>query len=127
VRGGHRGVPDVSAAADPDSGWLTRDYGNWDAAGGTSAATPFWAASMLLAHQYAGKQGVTRRCFLAPILYRLAAAHPSDFHDVRAGGNRYYDAGPGWDYATGLGSPDVWNLSRDLTAYLRSHPCLPGN
>jgi kumamolisin len=68
---------------------------------------------------------VTRRCFLAPILYRLAAAHRSDFHDVKVGGNRYYDAGPGWDYATGLGSPDVSNLARDLTAYLRSHPCPP--
>jgi kumamolisin len=126
VRGGHRGVPDVSAAASPESGWLTRDYGNWDGAGGTSAAAPFWAASMLLAHQYAAKQGVTRRCFLAPILYRLATSHRSDFHDVKVGGNRYYDAGPGWDYATGLGSPDVWNLTRDLTAYLRSHPCPPG-
>ena len=81
---------------------------------------------MLLAHQYAQKQGVSRRCFLAPVLYRLAIAHRSDFHDVTAGGNRYYDAGPGWDYATGLGSPDVWNLTRDLTAYLRSHPCPPG-
>jgi kumamolisin len=127
VRGGHRGVPDVSAAASPDSGWVTRDYGNWDAAGGTSAAAPFWAASMLLAHQFAQKQGVTRRCFLAPVLYRLATTHQRypAFHDVKAGGNRYYDAAPGWDYATGLGSPDVWNLTRDLTAYLRSHPCPP--
>jgi subtilase family serine protease len=128
VRGGHRGVPDVSAAASPDSGWVIRDYGNWGAAGGTSAAAPFWAASMLLAHQFALKQGVRRRCFLTPILYRLATTHQRypAFHDVKAGGNRYYDAGPGWDYATGLGSPDVWNLTRDLTAYLRSNPCPPG-
>jgi kumamolisin len=127
VKGGHRGVPDVSAAASPDTGWVTYDYGHWDAAGGTSAATPFWAASMLLARQYALEHGVKRSCFLAPILYHLAAAHHADFHDVTAGGNRYYDAGPGWDYATGLGSPDVWNLTRDLTAYLRSHPCPPGS
>jgi kumamolisin len=128
VRGGHRGVPDVSAAASPDSGWVTRDYGHWDAAGGTSAAAPFWAASMALAHQFSQEQGVTRRCFLAPVLYRLATTHQLHlaFHDVTAGGNRYYDAAPGWDYATGLGSPDVWNLTRDLTAYLRSHACPPG-
>jgi subtilase family serine protease len=123
VGGGHRGMPDVSASASPDSGWVTRDNGNWDTAGGTSAATPFWAASMLLAEEYAKKQGIKRRCFLAPILYRLAATHGSAFHDVRTGGNRYYDAGPGWDYATGLGSPDVWNLARALTTYLRGHPC----
>ncbi|MCW3064502.1 MAG: hypothetical protein JWN32_1674, partial [Solirubrobacterales bacterium] len=26
--------------------------------------------------------------------------------------------GPGWDYSTGLGSPDVYGLARDLTALL---------
>jgi kumamolisin len=106
-----------------------RDYGHWDTIGGTSAATPFWASAMLLAEQFAKKDGVKRRCFLAPILYKLAAthqAHPA-FHDVKLGGNRYYDAGPGWDYATGLGSPDVYNLARDLAAYLRTHPCLPAS
>ncbi len=127
--GGDRVVPDVSASASPASGWLVRDYGNWDSFGGTSAASPFWASSMLLAEQYARKHGVTRRCFLAPILYRLATAnepYPA-FHDVRTGGNRFYSAGPGWDFATGFGSPDVYNLARDLTQYLRSHPCGPAS
>ena len=125
--GGSRVVPDVSASASPASGWLVRDYGNWDSFGGTSAASPFWASSMLLAEQYAQKHGVTRRCFLAPILYRLATAHEPypAFHDVRTGGNRFYSAGPGWDFATGFGSPDVYNLARDLTQYLRTHPCGP--
>jgi kumamolisin len=70
-----------------------------------------------------------RRCFLAPILYRLASTKQPyvAFHDVRVGGNRFYDAGPGWDYATGLGSPDVWNLARDLTAFVRADACLPGS
>jgi subtilase family serine protease len=125
---GHRGLPDVSASASPDSGWLVRDYGHWDTVGGTSAATPFWAASMLLAQQLAQKQGVSKHCFLAPILYKLATTkqpYPG-FHDVKAGGNRFYDAKPGWDYATGLGSPDVWNLARDLVAFLKKNPCPPG-
>jgi kumamolisin len=129
IGGGRRGVPDVAAAASPGSGWLVRDGGEWSAVGGTSAASPFWAASMLLAEQYAARHGVTRRCFLAPLLYRLAASRQAfpPFHDVTAGGNRYYDAKAGWDYATGLGSPDVYNLARDLTAYLRSHPCGPAS
>ena len=83
--GGHRGVPDVSAAASPDSGWVTRDYGNWDTAGGTSAAAPFWAASMLLAEQYAGEAGRD-----APLLPRADPLPARDdaqpfpaFHDVR--------------------------------------------
>jgi kumamolisin len=115
----------VAAAASPESGWLVRDGGSWSTVGGTSAAAPFWAASMLLAQQYARQQGVTRHCFLAPILYRLAATKQPypPFHDVQRGGNRFYDAKPGWDYATGLGSPDVWNLARDLAAYLRNHSC----
>ncbi|HEY4346581.1 MAG TPA: hypothetical protein VGM80_03255, partial [Gaiellaceae bacterium] len=86
---------------------------------------PFWAASMLLAEQYAAKHGVKKTCFLAPILYKLAYTkqpYPA-FHDVTHGGNRHYDAGRGWDYATGLGSPDVYNLTRDLTAYIRAHGC----
>ena len=74
VGNGQRVVPDVSASASPTSGWLARDYGNWDSFGGTSAATPFWAASMLLAEQLGAKQGVKRTCFLAPILYTLASA-----------------------------------------------------
>lgn len=127
--GGHRVLPDVSAAASPASGWIVRDYGHWDSFGGTSASSPFWASSMLLAEQYAQEHGVSRRCFLAPILYRLANAdqpYPA-FHDVRTGGNRFYSAKPGWDFATGLGSPDVYNLARDLTEYLRSHPCGPSS
>jgi kumamolisin len=126
---GHRVVPDVSASASPTSGWLTRDYGNWDSFGGTSAATPFWASSMLLAEQLAAKQGVKQTCFLAPILYRLASGKQPypPFHDVRLGANRRYDAGPGWDFATGLGSPDVYNLARDLVAELRAHPCGPSS
>ncbi len=127
--GGRRVLPDVSASASPASGWIVRDYGNWEAVGGTSAAAPFWAASMLIAEQYASKHDVKRRCFLAPILYHLATSrqpYPA-FHDVRIGGNRFYSAKPGWDFATGFGSPDVYNLTRDLTAYLRSHRCGPSS
>ncbi len=92
-------------------------------AGGTSAAAPFWAAAMLLVEQYAARHGVSRVSFLAPLLYRLAASPQRwpAFHDIRFGSNRYYAGGPGWDPATGLGSPDVYNLARDLVAALRRH------
>jgi kumamolisin len=91
---------------------------------GTSAAAPFWAAAMALTEQYAHQQGVRTPCFLAPILYQLgstAQTYPA-FHDISFGTNRQYAAKPGWDYATGLGSPDVWNLARDLVTYLRANP-----
>jgi hypothetical protein len=38
---------------------------------------------------------------------------------VVRGGNRHYDAGPGWDYSTGLGSPDVGRLADQIVAFLR--------
>ena len=116
VAGGHRGVPDVSASASPDSGWVTRDYGNWDTAGGTSAATPFWAASMLLAEQYAKKQGIKRRCFLAPILYRLAATHGSRLP------RRPHRRQPLLRRRPGLGLRDGTRLTRRL----EPRPCADG-
>jgi subtilase family serine protease len=119
-----RGVPDVSADADQSTGWSTYDGGNWGQAGGTSAATPFWAASMLLIQQYADSHHAGRIGFVDPILYALAKGgqpYPP-FHDVTAGSNRYYPARPGWDPATGLGSPNVYNLARDMVTYLQQHP-----
>lgn len=118
---GKRQLPDVAAAADPDSGFFIVTSGELTSVGGTSAATPFWAASMLLIRQYAQQQGAGKLGFVAPILYRLASTRQPypPFHDVVAGGNRYYRAGRGWDYATGLGSPNVWNLARDIVRDLK--------
>jgi kumamolisin len=120
---GRRQVPDVSADADPGTGWAVYADRQPGEVGGTSAAAPFWAASMLLIQQYAAAHGVGRLGFVDPILYALARsnAQPPPFHDVTRGTNRYYKAQPGWDPATGLGSPDVAHLAQDIVAYLRSH------
>jgi subtilase family serine protease len=120
---GRRQVPDVSADADPATGWATVSGGQLGESGGTSAASPFWAAAMVLVEQYVRTHGGGRLGFAAPMLYAVAA-HPrpaAAFHDVTSGSNRYYPAGPGWDFATGLGSPDVYNLARDAASYQRSH------
>jgi subtilase family serine protease len=119
-----RATPDVSAAAAINSPWAVYVDGHLSGVWGTSAATPFWAASMLLIQQYLEQQKKGPLCFAAPLLYRLASTrqpYPA-FHDVTVGGNRYYSAAPGWDFATGLGSPDVWNLARDIAAYRQAHP-----
>ena len=120
---GKRQLPDVAAAADPDSGFFVVTGAQLLAIGGTSAATPFWAGSMVLIRQLAKRNHAGKLGFVAPILYRLASTKPSfpPFHDVVAGGNRYYNAGPGWDYSTGLGSPNVWNLARDMVRFLKAH------
>jgi kumamolisin len=129
---GVRQVPDVSADADPGTGWMvftsgpansSGDYpaGQYVQVGGTSAAAPFWSATLALVEEYVRLHGGAPVGFAAPMLYALAAhkqAFPP-FHDVTFGGNRFYQATPGWNYATGLGSPDDYNLARDALAYLK--------
>ncbi len=121
---GMRQVPDVAAAADPASGFLTVSEGESGSSGGTSAAAPFWAAYTLLVRQLAAQQGVDRLGALGPTLYAVAATQPagSVFRDVTRGGNLRDDAAPGWDYATGLGSPRGTSLARAIVAALKTAP-----
>jgi kumamolisin len=86
--------------------------------GGTSAAAPFWAASWLLIGQYLEANGGSLPGFANPTLLELASTPQpfAPYHVVLRGGNRLRNCTPGWDYATGLGSPDVWNIARDLAA-----------
>lgn len=127
---GNRQSPDVAAAGDPETGYRIRftdpdsRTADWVQIGGTSAAAPFWAGSMALVRQLALHEGVGRLGFVDPMLYELAAGTDGAtlFHDVAQGGNLDQTAGPGWDYATGLGSPDVTALAGAIVAYLNQHP-----
>ena len=118
---GKRQLPDVAADADPWSGWDTYTGGAIEVAGGTSAATPFWAAATALIAQYAREHGIRHLGFVDPMLYAIAArpARVPGFHDITIGTNRYYPATSGWDFATGLGSPNVYNLAHDVVAYTK--------
>jgi kumamolisin len=118
---GKRQVPDVAAAADPVSGFLTVSEGEADEGGGTSAAAPFWAGFTVLLRQLAEHEGAGSLGALGPTLYAIAAAQPSGavFHDVTRGGNLFDDAGAGWDYATGLGTPRCGPLARAIVDRLK--------
>ena len=74
---------------------------------------------MVLAGQLAEREGAGRLGYLNPILYRIARRDRSAFHDVTKGGNRLQNATPGWDYATGLGSPDVAKLAEAIAAEVK--------
>jgi subtilase family serine protease len=125
---GKRQFPDVAGAADPDGGFFAvtpnpkTGQPEPNVVGGTSAATPFWAASMVLIKQFAQEQGAGKLGFVNPVLYRIASAPRGAraFHDVTLGGNRFNNCTPGWDYSTGLGSPDVAGLAEAIVAQLRS-------
>jgi subtilase family serine protease len=123
---GSREVPDVSADADPATGYNIYctvaaagcpSTGNVEV-GGTSAAAPLWAGSSALINEYLQKQGKSRMGFANPLFYNLANSTQqyTPFHDITSGTNLYYPATPGYDEASGLGSPDIFNIARDLAA-----------
>jgi kumamolisin len=119
-----RQIPDVSANAGVATGWATYTAGSLGQTGGTSAAAPFWAASTALIDEYARHRGVQHLGFVDPMLYAIASSPQpnSPFHDITVGSNRYYPATAGWDFATGLGSPNVYGLAQDIVRYLQQHP-----
>lgn len=111
-----REVPDVSADAATATGAAVQVNGRWAVSGGTSLATPVWAATTSLMNSYLRSRGDRPIGFINPLLYQLARSSPRfpPFHDVTIGTNDFYPAGPGYDMVTGIGSPDAWNLTRDL-------------
>ena len=117
-----RTVPDVSADADPATGYSIYCTGNadlcngWLVIGGTSAAAPLWAAIATDTNQYLISQNKPPLGNVNAALYTLYNTPQPNvaYHDVTTGTNLYYNAGPGYDLATGIGSPDAWNFARDL-------------
>jgi kumamolisin len=128
-----RQVPDVALDGDPRTGYSVYTTSNgsagWYVIGGTSASAPTWAAFVAILNQYGVLAGGRARAlgFANPALYQLgtvSSAYPP-FHDITAGDNLYYAATAGWDYATGWGSFDAFNLARDLTLPTLPPPPVP--
>jgi kumamolisin len=95
-----RGVPDVAGDADPLTGYQVRVGGQDLVIGGTSAVAPLWAALTAIANEKTGRAAGA----LHDLLYGKAVASAA-FRDIVQGDNGHYNAGPGWDACTGLGSP----------------------
>jgi len=122
---GHRQVPDVAAVADPATGFHILFGGHDGQVGGTSAATPLWAATTALIDQDLKRKGLREVGFANLALYWMganASAFPvRPFHDVTAGNNLLYTAGPGWDLATGWGSFDAVGLDQAWIKYIKGN------
>jgi len=108
-----RGLPDVAYTASAFGALFFAALGRFGAIFGTSGGTPQWAGIDALARQVAGH----RQSQLNIRLYHLAKsdAYGDAFHDITTGNNSFagvtgFDAGPGWDAVTGLGTPDVAKL-----------------
>jgi kumamolisin len=112
---GQRLTPDISAVADPFTGVRIVLDQQQVVGGGTSLSAPLWAGITAVINQYLTANGGALLGDLNPLLYRIIeGARLPAFHDVVRGGNAVYDAGPGYDLATGIGTPDVDNLAKVL-------------
>ena len=106
-----RGVPDIAMSA---TNYFTRVDRQEGASGGTSAVAPLMAALVALLNQ-AKQKSVG---FLNPFLYSSVAK--GVVHDVTSGTNaitntvKGYNAGPGWDPCSGLGTPDGTAILNNL-------------
>ena len=116
---GYRQVPDVAASAFYDSFYSD---GQWYYSGGTSAAAPIWAASYALAQQ--GLVSTTGYYLVGPdSLYILARqyAHYEPFYDVQKGSDLYYSSTPGWDFTSGLGTPNIAAIYQGQVQFIRGN------
>jgi subtilase family serine protease len=124
-----REVPDVSMDADTYTGYATNcgeatasdansecyaleseeSVPGWFSVAGTSSASPLWAGIAADMDSHAnGRLG-----FLNPLLYQLLQIEPSRyFNDITGAGQTitsdgYFPTTPGYDEATGIGSPKM--------------------
>ena len=116
-----RGVPDVAADADPQTGYAVRVDGQDMVIGGTSAVAPLWAGLVALMNQQLGRPVG----FLNPLLYGSLAGQGL-FNDIVVGSNGAYSAGVGWDACTGWGSPRGAALLQALNTATPSPSPSPG-
>jgi subtilase family serine protease len=114
-----KALPDVSMDGDLVSGALVyidcqkgQDPQSTcqDIVGGTSLSSPLWLGTWArLQSAHANTLG-----FAAPRLYHLYQAPPATypgFHDIVGGCNGLFCAIPGFDYVTGIGTPDIASLN----------------
>ncbi|NTY38976.1 S53 family peptidase [Burkholderia diffusa] len=124
---GKRGVPDVSYDANPSSGFAVYDsvtyqgQAGWFQVGGTSAGAPQWSALVAIANSLRATAGKNRLSGTYDSLYTVGkTAYGSDYHDVTTGSNgscgSVCSAAGGYDYVTGLGSPQAPALVQALVA-----------
>ena len=118
--GSGRAVPDVSADADPYTGYLLyfsdqnpKEEAGW---GGTSFVAPQFAGATAVMDSYVGH----RVGFWNPQIYRFATYRNSPFDPVETTGtrsdNNFYTGTAGYRYnpAAGLGTPDFAKLAIDF-------------
>ncbi len=103
--GAYRGNADLAAVGDPNTGVSVYDSfayqgaSGWQVFGGTSAGTPIIAG-------IANAAGATRAGSQALNANLIAHLGTSSFHDITQGSSSTFSAAVGWDFPTGVGTPN---------------------
>ena len=103
-----RGVPDIAANAADATGYSIFFGGQWMKIGGTSLATPLWAALIARMNQNLGYN----LGYFTPFLYELIGSDA--FHPIVQGNNNLYVGAPNWNASTGLGAPNGQRLQEAI-------------
>jgi kumamolisin len=109
VTGAARGVPDVSAVADPATGVSVYDstschgMSGWMVFGGTSVSSPVLAGIVNLANNVTPTTTTFSELTTIYTASAVAGTDP-DFRDIVTGTAGSYSALTGWDFTTGVGS-----------------------
>ncbi len=111
-----RNLPDVALTADNIRVFLNN--GSQGTYGGTSCATPLWAAFTALVNQYAVSNGQPTIGFINPTVYAIGKGtnYGPTFHDITTGNNTWsnspsqFYAVTGYDLCTGWGTPQGMSL-----------------
>lgn len=115
-----RNIPDVAMCA--DNVYVIDQGQGITGVGGTSCASPLWAAFTALVNQQAVANGQPPVGFMNPALYAIGQSpeYALAFHDITVGNNtnstspNLFYACPGYDLCTGLGTPSGINLINAL-------------
>jgi len=111
----NRAIPDVAALG---HNYIIRDDNDWSEGDGTSCSTPVWGGMATLINDWLLSNGKSPLGFLNPLLYKLGG-QSGYFFDITVGNNKCtesacctygFQAAPGWDATSGLGTPNFENI-----------------
>jgi subtilase family serine protease len=127
----NRNLPDVALTGDN----IFVDFGDGSSGdyGGTSCATPLWAAMAAMMNEQSLAAGRTTMGFINPALYTLGEStnYIDCFHDITNGNDfssgspNEFNAVTGYDLCTGWGTPAGQNLINAIAGQPDSMEILP--
>ena len=124
-KSGDRVAPDVSYDANPSSGFMVYDSvaydgtSGWEIVGGTSAGAPQWAGIIAIANQARAANKLRALSSTPAYIYAIYSSHPA-ISTTSPAATTVMHAGKGYDAVTGLGSPVVSSIVRDLATITSS-------